>query len=141
MAAEIAGYIYRQKMPANILGKNDLLVFQVVKILERIKGMPTYDAVLDSFEKLHECGAGDGGLELLSSKGKIVAAMLRHDRLSVKDIPHLAGVSFRTCFEQLRFLEMLGVVEKTNDPLDGRRAIVKLNREKLSETIESSAQK
>jgi hypothetical protein len=36
---------------------------------------------------------------------------------------------------------MLGVVEKTNDPLDGRRAIVKLNREKLSETIESSAQK
>ena len=103
--------------------------------------MASYDAVLDSFMKLHECGAGDDGLELLSSKGKILAAMLQHDGLSVKEIPHLAGVSFRTCFEQLRFLEMLGVVEKTDDPLDGRRAIVKLNREKLSETIESSAQK
>jgi DNA-binding MarR family transcriptional regulator len=103
--------------------------------------MASYDAVLDSFRKLHECGAGDGGLELLSSKGKIVAAMLRHDRLSVKDIPHLAGVSFRTCFEQLRLLELQGVVEKSNDPLDGRRAIVKLNIKKLSETIESGTQK
>jgi hypothetical protein len=103
--------------------------------------MAMYDAVFDSFRKLHECGAGDGGLELLSSKGKILAAMLQHDRLSVKDIPHLAGVSFRTCFEQLRLLEMLGVVEKTNDPLDRRRSIVKLNIEKLSKTIETGAKK
>jgi DNA-binding MarR family transcriptional regulator len=100
--------------------------------------MTSYDTVLDSFKKLHGCGAGDDGLELLSSKGKILAAMLQHDRLSVKEIPHLAGVSFRTCFEQLRFLEMRGVVEKTNDPLDGRRAIFKLNIEKLSKTIETS---
>jgi DNA-binding MarR family transcriptional regulator len=103
--------------------------------------MAMYDAVFDSFRKLHECGAGDGGLELLSSKGKILAAMLQHDRLSVKDIPHLAGVSFRTCFEHLRLLEMLGVVEKTNDPLDRRRSIVKLNIEKLSKTIETGAKK
>jgi DNA-binding MarR family transcriptional regulator len=103
--------------------------------------MGSHHKVLDSFSQLHGCGAGDNGLELLSSKGKILAAMLQHDGLSVKEIPHLAGVSFRTCFEQLRFLEMLGVVEKTNDPMDGRRAIVKLNREKLSETIENSAQK
>lgn len=103
--------------------------------------MASYDVLWDSFGKLHECGARDEGLELLSSKGKILAAMLRHDTLMVKDIPHLAGVSFRTCFEQLRFLEMRGVVEKTNDPLDGRRAIVKLNREKLSKTIEIGTKK
>jgi hypothetical protein len=128
-------------MPANILGKNNLLVFLADQNLERLQGMASYDTVLDIFKKLHGCGAGDDGLELLSSKGKILAAMLQHDRLSVKDIPHLAGVSFRTCFEQLRLLEMLGVVEKTNDPLDGRRSIVKLNIEKLSKTIETGAKK
>ena len=103
--------------------------------------MASYNALWDSFEKLHECGSRDAGLELLSSKGKILAAMLRHDALTVKDIPHLAGVSFRTCFEQLRHLEKRGVVEKTNDPMDGRRAIVRLNREKLSETIEIFTEK
>ena len=81
------------------------------------------------------CGRFSKELDLLSSKGKILAAMLLHSELSVKDIPHLSGVSFRTCFEQLRFLEQVGVIERKNDPADKRRAIIKLNRENLSQML------
>ena len=94
--------------------------------------MDKRDALLESFLELRGRNADSAGLDLLSSKGKILAAMLQHNELTVKDIPHLAGVSFRTCFQQLRFLEQIGVIEKTLDPLDKRRAIVRLNREKLS---------
>jgi DNA-binding MarR family transcriptional regulator len=97
--------------------------------------MPNRDFLLESFIGLQECGGGETKLDLLSSKGKILAAMLRHNELTVKDIPHLAGVSFRTCFQQLRFLEQIGVIEKSLDPLDKRRAIVKLNRENLSKIL------
>ena len=94
--------------------------------------MPERDILSESFRELRECSAGNAELDLLSSKGKILAAMLQHSELTVKDIPHLAGVSFRTCFQQLRLLEQIGVIEKSLDPQDRRRAIVKLNRQKLS---------
>ena len=88
--------------------------------------------MLESFRGLRECSVDNAELDLLSSKGKILATMLQHSELTVKDIPHLAGVSFRTCFQQLRLLEQIGVIEKSLDPQDTRRAIVKLNRQKLS---------
>jgi DNA-binding MarR family transcriptional regulator len=97
--------------------------------------MHRLDALLENFVILHKSGAEAKGLELLSSKGKILATMLRHDSLQVKDIPSLSGVSFRTCFEHLGFFEQIGIIEKRNDPLDKRRYLVKVNVEKLSNTI------
>lgn len=94
--------------------------------------MSHIEVLLESFRGLRKCSVDNAELDLLSSKGKILAAMLQHSELTVKDIPHLAGVSFRTCFQQLRLLESIGVIEKSLDPQDKRRAIVKLNREKLS---------
>lgn len=97
--------------------------------------MHSTDLFLENFFGLLECGTDKEKLDLLSSKGKILATMLRHNELTVKDIPHLAGVSFRTCFQHLSFLEQIGVVEKSLDPLDRRRAIVRLNRENLSKIM------
>jgi len=97
--------------------------------------MEKRDALLESFLELRGRNSGGTGLDLLSSKGKILATMLQHNELTVKDIPHLAGVSFRTCFQQLRFLEQIGVIEKTLDPLDKRRALVRVNREKLTSSL------
>lgn len=98
----------------------------------RMSRMPSKKMTLQSLMDLRGCSADNTELELLSSKGKILAAMLQHSELTVKEIPHLAGVSFRTCFQQIRFLEQIGVVEKSSDPLDKRRAIVKLNVTKIS---------
>ena len=100
--------------------------------------MHRLDVILENFADLHRFGAEVNGLELLSSKGKILAAMLRHDGLHVKDIPSLSGVSFRTCFEHLAFLEQLGIIEKTNDPLDRRRSIVKVNITNLHNTLKNN---
>ena len=81
----------------------------------------------------------DGGglpIDLLSPGGRIIAALMQNDGLTVKDIPDLAGISFRCCFDQLRKLEGLGIIERRVDPQDRRRLLVKLNQEKLRAALE-----
>lgn len=72
------------------------------------------------------------GIDLLSSKGKILAAIWQNEQLNVKDIPDIAQVSYRTCYAQLRLFEQNGVIEKVVDPLDNRRAIVRLKLDNVS---------
>ena len=85
-------------------------------------------ALLFNFLDMRICSGGVEGLGVLTPRGKILAALLQHDSLSVKDIPHLTGVSSRTCFAQLRDLEGLGVIEKSPDPSYGRRWVVQIDR-------------
>ena len=80
------------------------------------------------FLEMRRCSGEAEGLGVPSSRGEILAALLQHGGLNVKGIPHLTGVSFRTCFAQLRDLERLSVVEKSPDPSDGRRRVIQINR-------------
>ena len=74
-------------------------------------------------------------LSLLSTEGKVLSAIVRDERLIMKDIPHITGISFRSCFDCVRKLSDLGIVEKTKDPDDGRSIVLKVNHEKLCETL------
>ena len=87
--------------------------------------------------------ASRGGLptDLLSPTGRIIAALMQNDALAVKDIPHLAGISFRSCFDQLSKLEGLGIIERSVDPQDRRRLLVALNQEKLLAALKPTAPK
>lgn len=82
--------------------------------------------------------ASKGGLpiDLLSPGGRIIAVLMQGDDLTVKDIPDLAGISFRSCFDQLSKLEGLGIIDRRVDPSDRRRLLVKLNRRKLRAALE-----
>jgi DNA-binding MarR family transcriptional regulator len=79
--------------------------------------------------------------DLLSPTGRIIAALMQNDALTVKDIPHLAGISFRSCFDQLSQLEDLGIIERRVDPQDRRRLLVALNQEKLLAALKQAAPK
>jgi len=79
--------------------------------------------------------------DLLSPTGRIIAALMQNDALTVKDIPHLAGISFRSCFDQLSQLEDLGIIERRVDPQDRRRLLVALNQEKLLAALKPTAPK
>jgi DNA-binding MarR family transcriptional regulator len=85
--------------------------------------------------------ADKGGLpiDLLSPGGRIIAALMQGDNLTVKDIPDLAGISFRSCFDQLNKLEGLGIIERSVDPQDRRRLLVKLNQKKLCAALDPQA--
>lgn len=85
--------------------------------------------------------ASRGGLptDLLSPTGRIIAALMQNGVLTVKDIPHLAGISFRSCFDQLSKLEGLGIIERRVDPQDRRRLLVALNQEKLLAALQPTA--
>lgn len=87
--------------------------------------------------------ANKGGLptDLLSPTGRIIAALMQNDALTVKDTPHLAGISFRSCFDQLSKLEGLGIIERRADPSDRRRLLVALNQEKLLAALKPTAPK
>jgi DNA-binding MarR family transcriptional regulator len=82
--------------------------------------------------------ASKGGLpiNLLSPAGRIIATLMQNDGLTVKDVPHLAGISFRSCFDQLSKLEGLGIIERSVDPSDKRRLLVELNQEKLRAALQ-----
>jgi DNA-binding MarR family transcriptional regulator len=80
-------------------------------------------------------------IDLLSPTGRIIAALMQNDVLTVKDIPHLAGISFRSCFDQLSKLEGLGIIERRVDPSDKRRLLVALNQEKLLAGLKPTAPK
>jgi hypothetical protein len=74
--------------------------------------------------------AGKGGLpiDLLSPGGKIIAALMEGDGLRVKDIPDPAGISFRSCLDQIRKWEGLGIIERGVNPSSRSRLLVTLNQ-------------
>ena len=74
-------------------------------------------------------------LSLLSAEGKILSAIARDEKLIMKDIPHITGISFRSCFDCVRKLTDLGIIEKAKDPDDGCSVVLKLNHEKLCEML------
>lgn len=74
-------------------------------------------------------------ISLLSTEGRVISAIVRDEKLIMKDIPHITGISFRTCFDCIRKLSDLGIIEKAKDPADKRSIMLKLNYAKLCETL------
>ena len=74
-------------------------------------------------------------ISLLSAEGKVLSAIARDEKLIMKDIPHITGISFRSCFDCVRKLSDLGIIEKAKDPDDGRSVVLRLNHEKLCEML------
>lgn len=92
--------------------------------------------ILTAIVQIGMASRGSLPIDLLSPAGRIIAALMQNDDLTVKDIPHLAGISFRSCFDQLSKLEGLGIIERSVDPSDRRRLLVKLNQKKLCAALE-----
>ena len=74
-------------------------------------------------------------ISLLSTEGKVLSAIVRDEKLIMKDIPHITGISFRSCFDCVRKLSGLGVIVKARDPDDGRSVVLTLNHDKLCEAL------
>ena len=74
-------------------------------------------------------------ISLLSTEGKVLCAIVRDEKLIMKDIPHITGISFRSCFDCVRKLADLGIIDKIRDPDDRRSIVLKVNHEKLCETL------
>ena len=77
----------------------------------------------------------NSNVSLLSAEGRVLSAILRNDDLIMKDIPHLTGISFRSCFDCIRKLSELGIVEKARGSNDKRSVVIRLNRKKLCEMV------
>ena len=90
-----------------------------------------YCAVLKGAMLLTGGPQADPKVSLLSTEGKILSAIARDEKLIMKDIPHITGISFRSCFDCVRKLSGLGVIVKARDPDDGRSVVLTLNHDKL----------
>ena len=97
--------------------------------------------ILEAVARIGMSSRGGLPADLLSPTGRIIAALMQNDALTVKDIPHLAGISFRSCFDQLSRLEGLGIIERRVGPTDRRRLLVALNQEKLLAALTPTAPK
>lgn len=95
--------------------------------------------ILQAIAQIGMASRGSLPTDLLSPTGRIIAALMQNNVLTVKDIPHLTGISFRSCFDQLSKLEGLGIIERRVDPQDRRRLLVALNQEKLLAALQPTA--
>jgi DNA-binding MarR family transcriptional regulator len=97
--------------------------------------------ILTALLRVSVADKADLPADLLSPTGRIIAALTQNDALTVKAIPHLAGISFRSCFDQLSQLEGLGIIKRRVDPSDRRRLLVALNQEQLLAALKPTAPK
>jgi hypothetical protein len=72
---------------------------------------------------------------LISPEGIILAVIIHHDGLIMKDIPYLTGISFRSCFSVIEKLSALGVIEKLTRQEDRRAITFKINQSKLCDVF------
>lgn len=72
---------------------------------------------------------------ILSAEAKVLSALIDNPECIIKDVPSIAGLSDRHCYNTInKFLE-LGVLEKTPSSSDKRNKFVKLNHEKMCKII------
>ena len=86
---------------------------------------------LEKIASIRAANDANRSFDLLSHKGKIIFVIMQNENLTVKDIPLLTGISCRSCFDQIRSLLELDVIEKVSDPTDGRRMILRLKTENI----------